>query len=209
MKCNSYNNRLTSDRVDEAVTYLKNGEIISFPTETYYGLGVDPFNSNAVKRLFLLKKRDKNKAILLLVADSSSISDLALYIPEIYYPLMQKFWPGPLTLLFPAGKNINPLLTGGTGNIGIRVSSHPVAKDLLKIWKRPLTATSANISGKQPASTAKMVNQYFTQSVSCILDGGKSSCTNPSTIVGVENNALTMIREGQIPFDKVVNSLVE
>jgi len=193
--------------IDEAVAYLENGEIISFPTETYYGLGVDPFNNNAVERLFSLKKREKNKAILLLVGDYQSIKDLALSIPEIYLPLIQKFWPGPLTLLFPAGKNINPLLTGGTGNIGIRVSSHPVAKDLLKVWKRPITATSANISGRPPASTVNNVSQYFKKSISCILDGGQSNCTNPSTIVGVENDVLTIIREGQISFDEVVKAL--
>lgn len=193
--------------IDGAVSHLKNGDIISFPTETYYGLGVDPFNKDAIENLFTLKKREKSKAILLLIDDINSITEVVASVPDIYIPLMSKFWPGPLTLLFPTDSRINPLLTGGSHNIGVRISSHPIAQHLLKVWKRPLTATSANISGNPPANNTSEVNHYFGTSITCVIDGGPSISKKPSTIVGVGNKGIKVIREGRISLKELTEVL--
>ncbi len=189
--------------IDKAISFLQKGGVISFPTETYYGLGVDPLNENAVKRLFLLKKRETTKPILLLIEDAGMLSMLAEEIPYVYEPLMEKFWPGPLTLLFPWKKNISELLTGGTGTIGIRVSSDPLVQKLIRKWKGPITATSANISGQNPAGTACRVKEIFGKCIDYVVDGGDSPAGLCSTIVGCQNGELVLIRKGQVPFAEI------
>ncbi len=199
------NNEEKNDlELDKAVMYLDQGGIISFPTETFYGLGVNPFNEKAVKRLFSIKGRDRNKPILLLAGDKGMLSQLVSGIPECYVPLMDKYWPGPLTLLFPAGKNVNQLLTGGTGMIGIRVSSDPIVKRLLSLWCKPVTATSANISGEPPAATAGDVARIFGCQIDHIIDGGATPAGLCSTIVGCEKGELTLVRKGKISFEEIV-----
>lgn len=195
--------RLVKKKVDKAVTLLEKGKIICFPTETYYGIGVDPYNPAAVEKLFSVKKRDFGKAILLLVDEVGKIEELVDKVPDIYIPLMEEFWPGPLTLLFPASSMINPLLTGGTGNLGIRISSHPAAREICRVFKKPITATSANISGMPPAMSAEEAEKIFSSTIDFIFDGGASQAEMGSTIVGYDGDSLTLIRDGIIPFESV------
>jgi L-threonylcarbamoyladenylate synthase len=189
--------------LDEAVLHLESGGVIAFPTETYYGLGVDPFNESAVERLFTIKGRNRDKPILLLVENCALLSMLISSIPEPYIPLMEKYWPGPLTLIFPAGKQVNKLLTGGTGSIGIRVSSNPVVQCLLRRWHKPVTATSANISGAAPAAKADDVTRTFGGNVDYVIDGGQTPAGLCSTVVGYDQGQLTLIRRGRIPFEEI------
>ena len=107
-------------QIKEAVRLLKGGGLIAYPTETYYALGVDPFNSEALRRLFAVKQRTIDKPILLLVAEQTQVVPLAEYVPGDFDTLMAIFWPGPLTLVFPARLHLPELLTGGTGTVGIR-----------------------------------------------------------------------------------------
>ncbi|MEE4240476.1 MAG: Sua5/YciO/YrdC/YwlC family protein, partial [Desulfopila sp.] len=114
-----YNDKqILEHSIETAVQFLQDGGVIGFPTETYYGLGVDPCNEKAVRRLFLVKQREINKPILLLVKDLEMLSRFVDVIPVIYEPLLKKFWPGPLTLLFPWKDTVSNLLTGGTGTVG-------------------------------------------------------------------------------------------
>lgn len=203
MSPSSSHHRLIGENIDKAVSYLQRGEIIAFPTETFYGLGVDPYCSKGVKRLFEIKNRPIQKAILLLVAEKEAVNDLVTHIPDIYYPLIDEFWPGPLTLVFPARPSVDHLLTGGTGNIGVRISSHPLARELCRSWGRPVTATSANTSGQLPSKTPAEVEASFSTSVKFVLDGGTAEAERGSTIVGYSGKTLQLIREGTISFDTV------
>lgn len=187
-----------------AVSVLAQGGVVAFPTETYYGLAVDPFNEKALTELFRLKGRPSHKPFLVLIQDESQLSDLATSIPHPYRALMKAFWPGPLTLVFPAGPGLSSLLTGESGGIGVRISPHPVARHFGHMWGRPMTATSANLSGMAAARTADEVHRFFGDGVSWILDGGQTPGGMSSTVVGMEQERLQLIRAGVIEFSSLI-----
>ena len=193
-------------QIKEAVRLLKKGGLIAFPTETYYGLGVDPFNKEALKRLFRVKQRNVDKAVLILVADQSQVELLADSVPDYFNKLMADFWPGPLTLVFPARSLLPELLTGGTETVGIRLSPDRTASRLLQEFAGPITATSANRSGALPATTATEVNEIFGSEVDLVLDGGATPGGMGSTLVGYDQG-IFCIRPGKIPFETIQNTL--
>lgn len=191
--------QLTESALVRACDLLRAGGLVAFPTETYYGLAVDPFNQAALERLFFLKRREPGKPVLLIVADSGQLAGLAAEIPPPFPPLMARFWPGPLTLVFPGVPDLPALLTGGTGTIGARVSSHPAARRLVEAFGRPLTATSANLSGFPAAVTAAEVAAQLGPGVDLIIDGGKTPGGLGSTVVGLRDGQLCLFRRGLIP----------
>jgi L-threonylcarbamoyladenylate synthase len=190
----------------EAVRLLKQGGLIAFPTETYYALGVDPFNQQALQRLFRVKQRRADKAVLVLVADRLQVELLAESEPAPFAKLMAAFWPGPLTLVFPAKTTLPKLLTGGTGTVGIRQSPDRTATYLLQEFAGPITATSANRSGALPATTAAEVLDVFGAEVDLILDGGATPGGPGSTLVGYDRK-VCCIRPGRISFATILNSM--
>lgn len=190
--------------LNRAVAVLNGGGIVAFPTETYYGLAVDPLNPLALNHLFCLKQRQISKPILTLVDDRESLSSLAQEIPILYEPLMKEFWPGPLTLIFQARVNLPTLLTAGTATIGVRQSSHPFARQLLRAFGRPLTATSANISGRDAAVDAYEVKAQFGSNIDMVFDSGRTPGIVGSTIVALEGGRLKCIREGILPFKDIL-----
>lgn len=183
---------------------IRQGGVVAFPTETYYGLAADPFNQSALKLLFSLKQRDYTKPVLTLVAVTEQLSLLARDVPDIYSSLIKRFWPGPLTLIFPAQDILPILLTGRTGTVGVRISSHPAAQALVKLLQGPVTATSANISGHKPAIDAQEVRRQFGSSLDYIVDGGRTPGGSGSTIIGQEAGSLKLIRAGVIPFEQLL-----
>ena len=187
-----------------AVSVLAQGGIVAFPTETYYGLAVDPFNEQALTDLFRLKGRPFHKPFLVLVQDEGQLSGLATLIPPAYRPLMKAFWPGPLTLVFPAVSMLSSLLTGAGAGIGARISPHPVARIFGQMWGGPMTATSANLSGLPAARTADEVRNFFGDGVACILDGGQTAGGMSSTVVGMDQGKLQLIRAGVIDFSTLI-----
>lgn len=193
--------------LNRAVAVLNNGGVVAFPTETYYGLAVDPLNPLALNHLFALKQRDIAKPILTLVDNRESLTYLVHEVPIVYSQLMEKFWPGPLTLIFQAKIDIPTLLTAGTSTIGVRQSSHPFARQLLRAFGRPITATSANISGHDAATDAYEVKANFGTQIDMVFDGGKAPGVLGSTIVGLDGNQLKLIREGVIPYDQILRTV--
>ncbi len=187
-----------------AVSVLAQGGIVAFPTETFYGLAVDPFNEKALTDLFRLKGRPFHKPFLVLIQDEIQLPSLASSIPSAYRPLMQAFWPGPLTLVFPASPKLSPILTGDGDGIGVRISPHPVARDFGQIWGGPMTATSANLSGMPAARTADEVRQSLGDGVTCILDGGQTHGGRSSTVVGFCQGKFQLIRAGAIDFSSLI-----
>lgn len=187
-----------------AVSVLEQGGIVAFPTETFYGLAVDPFNEQALNDLFRLKGRPLHKPFLVLIQDESQLPSLVRSIPRPYEPLMRDFWPGPLTLVFPALSGLSSVLTGDGAGIGVRISPHPVARAFGEMWGKPMTATSANRSGMPAARSASEVQQFFGDEVACILDGGLTQGGMSSTVVGLTQGELQLIRAGVIDFSTLV-----
>ena len=185
-----------------ALDIIRRGGVVAIPTETYYGLAVDPFNRDAVARLFALKKRSSAKPLLTLIPGREHLSMLTAAIPPVYLPLMD-FWPGPLTLVFQARGTLSPLVTGNTGTVGARISSHPVAQLFVRALNRPVTATSANISGHAAAVTAEEVRAAFGGRIDLVIDGGRTPGGQGSTLVGVRDGRLLLIRAGVIDFGKI------
>lgn len=175
---------------------------MAFPTETYYGLAVDPFDSEAVKKLFRLKNRPKKKPVLLLISDLEQLQLLVKEIPPVFQPLFA-LWPAPLTLVFKARSTLSSSLTAGTGTVGVRISPHPSASALVKQVGRPITATSANPSGRQPAKEAEEVEKYFGRRLDYLLKGGITTGGPPSTLVGYKGDELVLLREGALSFERL------
>ncbi|MDO8948155.1 MAG: L-threonylcarbamoyladenylate synthase [Desulfocapsaceae bacterium] len=208
LKVESPDDKLIHGPADEdfqrAVSVLGQGGIVAFPTETFYGLAVDPFNEKALEKLFRLKGRPFHKPFLVLVQDENQLSELVSSIPHVFRPLMEVFWPGPLTLVFPAGSHLSSLLTGESAGIGVRISPHPVARIFGQMWGGPMTATSANLSGMVAACTADEVRCSFGAGVDCILDGGQTPGGMSSTVIGVCKGKLQLIRAGVIDFFSLI-----
>lgn len=193
---------VTDEDLATACAILRNGGVVAFPTETYYGLAVDPFNREALARLFALKGRSAAKPVLLIIDNPSQLSTLVTEIPAPLAPLMEKFWPGPLTLVFPGLASLPGMLTGGLGTIGVRISSHLVARRLVRAFGGPITATSANLSGHPAASSADGVREQLGAGVDMILDGGETPGGLGSTILGCRDGGILLLRNGVISFSE-------
>lgn len=187
--------------VQQAVSIIKKGGICAYPTETFYGLGVDVTNEHAIKRLFDVKRRDYGNPVAVIVSDRDMLASIVQEIPEKALLLMDLFWPGPLTILFNTNQKISKWLTTNTGRIGIRVSSHPVATALVRGLGRPLTTTSANLTGFPPSLNLRHLKSYFGSKIDLIVDSGELPPSAGSTVVDVTEEKLAVIREGMIKGD--------
>ena len=189
-------------RMDEAIGRAKrvllSGGLVAYPTESFYGLAADATNEQAIQRLFTAKERKPDRPVLILIPTVESLSQYVPQIPPVAYRLMEAFWPGGLTLVFEARPEISPLLTAGTGKIGIRLSSHPVATGLAQSIGKPITGTSANISGRPACRTATEVLHSFQQRVDLIVDGGKTPGKIGSTVLDVTVDPPKLIRGGLV-----------
>ncbi len=197
-------NEALAREVEKGAAIIRQGGLVAFPTETHYGLAVNPYDHMALSRLFKVKNRDFDKPILTLIQDESRISLLASRVPCCYRPLMRTFWPGPLTLIFDEISTLDPLLTGNTHTVGIRISSNPVANALLTAVGKPITATSANVSGRPATVNPREVEAQLGKDVDLIIDGGKTAGGRSSTIVTNCAGQLKLIREGVISFRDII-----
>ena len=186
------------ESIRRAARTLIAGGIVAFPTETCYGLAVDPFNEQALGKLFQVKNRPVDKPVLLLISNISLLDSLVTQVPDIYLPLIERFWPGPLTLIFHARPQLSLLVTGGTGTVGVRISPHPVAQALGNAFGGAITATSANLSSEPPVRSAAQIRHLFGDTVDVVLDGGKTPASLCSTIVCESAGTLHLIRSGVI-----------
>jgi len=181
------------------------GGLIAIPTETYYGLGANPFDAAAVDRLLAIKNREDGKPILVLIGEIDQLPLLIADMPRVGHLLAKAFWPGALTILLPAHPALPLNLTAGSGLVGVRLSSCAPLTEILK-QAGPVTGTSANRSGHPPATTAQRVQQELGQEVDMILDAGKTAGGLPSTVVDVRE-PVRLVREGAIPRQTIRNVL--
>jgi len=189
--------------IKQASQLILQGGVVAFPTETFYGLGADAGDVVALQKLFQIKGREENKPLLLLVADRAWVQDLVKKISPAAEALIERFWPGPLTLVFEASAHLPPILTANTGKVGLRVSSHPVAQALVQAVGRAVTGTSANLSGQASLSLAAQVSQALGRKVDAILDGGKTAGGLGSTVLDVSAVLPKIIRQGAISQEEL------
>jgi L-threonylcarbamoyladenylate synthase len=149
-----------------------------------------------------VKNRPADKPLLLLIEEETQLHSIVESVPLVYLPLIKKYWPGALTLIFSAGKSLNRQVTGNTGTIGVRISPHPIAQELVKRMGKPITATSANISGFPPAQTAQEVLEMFGPKVDFIVDGGETDGGLCSTVLTIQNERLRILRPGKIALSE-------
>lgn len=195
------------DPLEEAKRAFKSGGVVAFPTETFYGLSVDPFNVDAIERLFSLKGRAETNPVSVIIADKEMLSRVAIDPPAIAFRLIERFWPGPLTLVLKAHPDIPPPLIANTGKIGVRVPGSAIARRLSEYLSSPITATSANPSGKRPPVEAKEVLAYFNGEIDVLIDGGKLPGRLGSTVVDLTEGGFRIIREGEIASAEVERAL--
>lgn len=193
--------------IARAAAILKGGGIIAYPTETFYGLGADVRNERALERLYAVKGRGFDKPISVIIGGREGLSQLTRGITPAAEALMDRFWPGALTLLFEATGDLSELLTAGTGKIGIRLSSHPIATLLAQSLPGAITATSANRSGQRECVSAREVIDAMGESIDAVIDGGRTGGGAGSTIVDTTADPPVVIREGIIPASELFRGL--
>jgi len=196
----------TSQRVADLVHQtVRRGGIVAIPTDTYYGLGVDPFNEPAVERVVDVKGRSEGKPILVLIGSPEQLPLLTQVVPPAAKILIEAFWPGPLTILFPALPSLPHNLTAGTGLVGLRLSSCAPLNTLLCLVG-PLTGTSANRADRPPAQTAQMVAHEFEEEVDLVVDVGMTPGGLPSTVIDAQQ-PIRIIRDGAVARQKIQDVL--
>jgi L-threonylcarbamoyladenylate synthase len=184
---------------DEARTVLRRHGIIAVPTETFFGLAVNPFQEEALSRLFALKDRAPEKPVLVMVTGPAMLDQVVYEVPEVASRLMARFWPGPLTIIFPSLPHLPRRLTGGTGTIGVRQPRQSLTCRLITALGHPITGTSANRTGRRPLVRAAEVARELGDGVDLILDAGPCPGGLPSTIVDVTKASPRLVRAGAIP----------
>lgn len=195
------------DQLAQAARVVLSGGLVAYPTDTLYGLGVDPASDRAIERLFEAKGREASMAIPLIAADLSQVAQWVGDLPATATRLAAHFWPGPLTLVLSAPAALSRRLLGGGATVAIRVPAHPVARGLARACDRPVTSTSANVSGNDPPSAAGMIDQRLEARLDLVLDAGSCPGGPPSTIVDVAQGAPRLVREGAVAWSRVLESL--
>lgn len=195
------------ETIEKAATLIKHGGLVIFPTSSFYGLGVNAFDADAVDKVFQVKKRDTRKPLLILVASISDARSLVLFFPETAEALAKAFWPGSLTLVLKAKERLPSNLTGHTGKIGIRLAGHTVALNLVKAAGGPVTGTSANISGKGGCTHVADLDPMVARQADMILDAGHLPGWTGSSVVDVTVCPPRILREGAVSAAKVQNVL--
>lgn len=185
-----------TNSIDKAAALLVAGEVVAIPTETVYGLAGNLFNPCAVEKIYTLKNRPRNNPLIVHVKDLEATLPLITEFPKPLQQLAEKYWPGPLTVLLKKSKLVPDSITAGSDFVAIRVPAHPLTKQLLEQIPFPLVAPSANPFTRISPTKAEHVEQYFGDSIPCILDGGSCSVGLESTIIGMNNDTPLLYREG-------------
>jgi len=191
------------DAIQEAAGCIRRGGLVAVPTDTLYGLAVDPFNAAAVGRVFAVKGRDAGEALPLIAADARQVIAHLGGLPEAGRRLADRFWPGPLTLVVGAPRMLARAVTGGTGTVGVRVPAHDVARAICAACDHPITATSANISGSPASADPDVVERTLGDRLDLLIDTGPTPGGAPSTIVDVTAPTPRLIRAGAIRWAEI------
>lgn len=196
---------LPASQIQQALTVLKNGGIVAFPTDTVYGLGAFAFDNAAIESIYVAKDRPIEKAIPILIGDLGDLDQVADNTPSMALRFAARFWPGPLTCIVPKKQTL-PLAVSATPTVAIRIPNHPDALALLRA-AGPMAVTSANISGQTSPSTAEEVYAQLKGRLPMILDGGKTPGGVPSTLVDCTGIGPVILREGPISLAQLLSAM--
>ena len=191
------------DAIQEAAKWILNGGVVALPTDTLYGLAADPFSATAVARIFAVKGRSAERALPLIAAETSQVTEHLGRLSDAARHLVERFWPGPLTLLVHAPVALARDVTGGTGKVGVRVPNDAVARAICAEAGRPITATSANVSGEPATSDPDQVERSLGDRLDLLIDTGMTRGGAPSTIVDVTGADAVLVRAGAISWDDI------
>lgn len=195
------------DDVATAVRLLRAGELVAVPTETVYGLAADATNPDAIRAVFRAKGRPADHPLIVHLAAAEQLADWVADVPDTAWRLASAFWPGPLTLVLPAGQNVSPLVTGGQTTIALRVPAHPVMHTILRQVGRGLAAPSANPFGQISATTAAHVRTHLAGKIAAVVDGGPCEIGIESTIVDLSREHPRILRPGAITIEMMTHHL--
>ncbi len=188
-----------------AADQIRAGEVLGMPTDTFYGLAADPFNLRAVDRVYDIKSRSRHKPLSLLIESVDQAEELAQPLPDEFYALTRRYWPGPLTIIVKASSRLPLKVTANTGNVALRVPNAKIPLEVVKAAAIPITATSANLSGESECTTAQAVREQLNDRISIIVDGGTSPREIASTIVDLtdEEKRWYVLRQGAISSQEI------
>lgn len=189
--------------LDIASEFIKQGKIVVFPTETVYGIGTNGLDEKAVRKLYEVKKRPLNKPISLLVSNMEMVKSIAKDITELEYKIMEKFFPGPLTIILKKKDIVPDIVTAGQDTVGIRMPSGEIAKKLVELSGVPIATPSANISGQPSGINLTEIKEHFKENVDFYIDGGNSELGISSTIVQVIDGKIKILRQGSITLEQI------
>ncbi len=193
---------LRPDQLDDAVALLREGALVSFPTDTVYGVAALAWDADAVARLYEAKARPFSKAIPVMVAEPEAVPAMA-HPTAAFWRLAAAFWPGPLTMILPKTDLLPAVVTAGGDTVALRIPDHPLALALLRQVAAPLAVTSANLSGHPPARTAAEALAQLGDRIAAVLDGGLAPGGQPSTILDLTQSPPRILRAGPIPLDAI------
>ena len=197
-------NAIDNEIIAKAGKIITQKGVIIFPAQYFYGIAVDALDIDALQKVFDIKKRPLRNPLLALVKDREQLETLVNSIPDIAEKLIKKYWPGNVTIIFKAANHIPDLITAKTGKIGLRMPLHPVAKALVDAANRPITGTSANISGKPACNTIDAIDPSVLNNADIALDAGELKAGLGSTVIDVTENSLKIVRQGQIPKSEIL-----
>jgi L-threonylcarbamoyladenylate synthase len=187
----------------EAARCIRDGGVILYPTDTIYGIGCDASNEKAVEKIFKIKNRSASNPALMLASSVPMVESIVEEISPLAFRLMNKFWPGPLTLLFKPKKKMPQLLISGDNKIGIRIPANQFCLFMIEQFNTPIVSTSANLSGVQTSGKISELKKIFFGKVDLIIDSGDLGNIRPSTIVDVTSEPAVVVRDGAITREEV------
>jgi L-threonylcarbamoyladenylate synthase len=191
------------DALEEAAKWILAGRVVAIPTDTLYGLAADPFSAAAVDALFAAKDRPAERAVPLIASDRAQVETAIGPLSPVASRVADRAWPGPLTLVVPAPRALAAAVTGGTGTVGIRVPNHDVARAIARSVGRPITATSANVSGEPATDDPDRVERSLGDRIQMLIDVGRTAGGPPSTIVDMTGDTPRLVRAGAIAWDEI------
>ena len=193
--------------VDYAAGFIKRGEVVGIPTDTFYGLSADPFNLAAIEAVFQAKGRPETKALPILVNSIEQAVSLIRDVPDIFMILTHKFWPGPLTLVVEATHRLPLKVTGNSGRVALRWANSAIPSAIIEAAGGPVTGTSANLSGFPSCTNAAQIVKQLGNRLPLILDAGDTGAVLASTIVRIDGDHWTLAREGALPEEEILRAL--
>jgi L-threonylcarbamoyladenylate synthase len=199
--------KIRPDKIKQAGKIIRNQGIVIFPAQCLYGLAANALDPKAIQKVFDLKQRPQSNPILVLIQAPEDLKNFVKKVPDSARILMEKFWPGNLTLVFEATEKVSPQLTALTGKIGIRIPSHPVARALVQQAQGPITGTSANLSGQPGCDQVCNLPPTILQGADMILDAGPLKGGAGSTIVDVTSDPVQILRQGIIAQTDIFQTL--